>query len=70
MTISEHLEKAGHMVQCPGQQIQDDDAGGQVVVDGKKRCTITTELADEQVAGLNGGTGGGGDVCGGLGLAR
>ena len=36
----------------------------------KKRCTITTELADEQVAGLNGGTGGGGDVCGGLGLAR
>ena len=58
------------MVQCPGQQIQDDDAGGQVVVDGWKSYTNTTELADEHVAGLNVGTGGGGDVCGGLGLAR
>ena len=49
------------MVQCPGQQIQERK---------RKGYTFTTELADEQVAGFNGGTGGGGDIRCGLGLAR
>ena len=54
------------MVLCYGEQIQDNDAGGQGVVDGEKMPTTIAELADEKVAGLNLG----GDVRGGLGLAR